>query len=223
MKKETGNAPSSKSKIKQSANRADYEQQSIYRVIDDAVIGIVAIVDNGSPIAIPMAIARIDNKLYLHGSRSSRLMKNIAAGNEVCINITHLDGIVVARSGMHCSANYRSVVIHGQGTDITEPEEHARLLYEITYKIIPGSEGDYRRHLTKELKATTLVAIPLSESACKIRAGGPIDDTEDLELPHWAGVIPITQVYGQPISSEDLSQGIKTPEYALNYKRPKSN
>ncbi|MGH1428832.1 MAG: pyridoxamine 5'-phosphate oxidase family protein [Arenicella sp.] len=218
---QTKPAPSARSQIKQSAKKAHYDQQSVYRVIDDAVIGTVAIIDNNAPIAIPMAIARIGDKLYLHGSRSSRLMKSIASGSQVCINITHLDGIVVARSGMHCSANYRSVVIHGQGEEITHPEEHARLLYEITYQIIPGSEGDYRPHLKKELKATTLIAIPLSESACKIRTGDPIDDPEDLNLPYWAGVIPVTQVYGEPIPSKDLSQEIETPDYALHYQRPK--
>lgn len=222
MKKQQVNPPSDRSKVKQGAKKASYNQQDIYEIIDDAIIGTVAIVDNGSPIAIPMAVARIDDKLYLHGSRSSRLMKAIAAGNEVCINITHLDGIVVARSGMHCSANYRSVVVHGKGEEVIEPDDHARLLYEITYKIIPGSEGDYREHLKKELKATTLVAVPLFESACKVRTGGPIDDKADLELPYWAGVIPVKRVYGQPVPSEDLSQKIKTPEYALNYQRPKN-
>lgn len=223
MRKEKVNAPSARSKIKQSAKRASYDQHSIYEIIDDAIIGTVAIVSDNSPIAVPMAIARIDNNIYLHGSRSSRLMKAIAAGDEACVTVTHLDGIVVARSGMHCSANYRCVVIHGKGEEITDPEEHARLLYELTYKIIPGSEGDYRPHLKKELKATTLVAIPLCESACKIRTGGPIDDKEDLNLPYWAGVIPIEQVYGPPIAAEDLPQEIATPDYALNYQRPTSN
>jgi nitroimidazol reductase NimA-like FMN-containing flavoprotein (pyridoxamine 5'-phosphate oxidase superfamily) len=212
-------APTLRSIIKQGAAKADYRQETVDSILDDAVMGVVAIATNNGPFAIPMAIARIGESLYLHGSHSSRLMKHLTAGNEVCVCITHLDGIVVARSGMHCSANYRSAVIHGNGIEITEPKQHAELLYQITHKIIPGSDGDYRKHLTKELKATALVAIPLAESACKTRVGGPIDDKEDLDLPYWAGVIPVTQVYGEPIPAGDLKPGIATPDYARHYKR----
>jgi nitroimidazol reductase NimA-like FMN-containing flavoprotein (pyridoxamine 5'-phosphate oxidase superfamily) len=213
------NAPTKRSVVKQGAAKADYSQETIYSIVDDAVMGVVAIATENGPLAIPMAIARIGDHVYLHGSRSSRLMKHLAAGNEVCICITHLDGIVVARSGMHCSANYRSVIIHGKGIEITDPEEHAEMLYQITHKIIPGADGDYRKHHSKELKATALVAIPLAESACKIRVGGPNDDKEDLGLPYWAGVIPVTQVYGEPVPSDDLRSGIATPAYALHHKR----
>ncbi|MFT7387696.1 MAG: nitroimidazol reductase NimA-like FMN-containing flavoprotein [Candidatus Endobugula sp.] len=219
MNKPNSNAPTQRSIIKQGAAKADYSQETIYSIVDDAVMGVVAIATENGPLALPMAIARIGDHVYLHGSRSSRLMKHLAAGNEVCICITHLDGIVVARSGMHCSANYRSVVVHGKGIEITAPEEHAEMLYQITHKIIPGSDGDYRKHLSKELKATALVAIPLAESACKIRVGGPNDDKEDLDLPYWAGVIPVTQVYGEPVPSGDLRSGIATPAYALHHKR----
>jgi nitroimidazol reductase NimA-like FMN-containing flavoprotein (pyridoxamine 5'-phosphate oxidase superfamily) len=219
MKKIKDQAPSKRTVVRQVAARANYEQERIYRIVDDAIIATIAIATDNGPIAIPMAIARIDDKVYLHGSRSSRLMKHLASGNEVCISITHLDGIVVARSGMHCSANYRSVVIHGKGQEITDPQEHAELLYQMTYRIIPGSEGDFRKHLTKELKATTLVAVSLSESVCKERAGGPNDDKDDLDLPYWAGVIPIKQVYGEPIPSDDLPEDIVTPDYAINYSR----
>ena len=219
MNQPNSNAPNQRSIIKQGAAKADYSQETIYSIVDDAVMGVVAIATESGPLAIPMAIARIGDHVYLHGSRSSRLMKHLAAGNEVCICITHLDGIVVARSGMHCSANYRSVIIHGKGIEITDPEEHAEMLYLITHKIIPGSDGDYRKHLSKELKATALVAIPLAESACKIRVGGPNDDKEDLDLPYWAGVIPVTQVYGEPVPAGDLRSGIATPGYALHHKR----
>ncbi|MGH1542039.1 MAG: pyridoxamine 5'-phosphate oxidase family protein [Arenicella sp.] len=219
MKTVKQQAPSQRTTVRQAATRADYDQQTVYRIVDDAIIATVAIANENGPFAMPMAIARIDDKVYLHGSRSSRLMKYLAGDNELCISITHLDGLVVARSGMHCSANYRSVIIHGRGVEVTDPDEHAELLYQMTYKIIPGSEGDFRKHLAKELKATTLVAIPLSESACKIRTGGPNDDKDDLGLPYWAGVIPIEQVYGEPIPSDDLPSGVVTPDYALNYKR----
>lgn len=219
MNKIIAQAPSKRATIRQAAKRSHYERKIIDPIIDQAIIATVAIAIDNEPFVLPMAIARIGDSVYLHGSRTSRLMKHLAAGNQVTVCITHLDGIVVARSGMHCSANYRSVVIHGRCKEINGPEK-ADLLYQVVYRIIPGSEDDYRDHLSKELKATSLIEIGLDESACKIRTGGPIDDKDDLKLPYWAGVIPIQQVYGEPIPSEDLSAGIETPDYALHYQRP---
>lgn len=212
-------APSPRATIRQSPKRSVYDRQTTYDIIDQAIIATVAISVDQIPFVLPMAIARIGNDVYLHGSRTSRLMKYMAAGNETSICVTHLDGLVVARSAMHCSANYRSVVIHGCGVEVNGPEK-AELLHQITTAIIPGSDGDYRDHLPKELKATSLIAFSLDESASKVRQGGPIDDKDDLGLPYWAGVIPITQQYGKPISSDDLSGDIKTPDYAQNYQRP---
>lgn len=222
MKKISEQAPSQRATIRQSAKRSCYDRKIIDSIIDQAIIATVAIAIDNDPFVLPMAIARIGDAIYLHGSRTSRLIKHLAAGNEATICITHVDGIVVARSGMHCSANYRSVVIHGRGNEIIGPQK-ADLLHQVVYRIIPGSEGDYRDHLPKELKATTLIKIELDESACKVRTGGPIDDKDDLKLPYWAGVIPVQQVYGDPIPSDDLAGGFETPDYALNYKRPESN
>ncbi len=212
-------APSQRATVHQSANRAIYDMDVIKKIVDQTVIATVSIAVDNEPFVLPMAIARIEDHVYLHGLKTSRLMKQLAGGAQVCICMTHLDGIIVARSGMHCSANYRSVVIHGQGRSI-EGKEKAKRLHEVVLRIIPGSEGDFREHLDKELKATTLIAIPLVESACKVRTGGPIDDEDDLSLPYWAGEIPITQTYGKPIASADLTEGIKTPEYATHYQRP---
>ncbi len=219
MKKIRGNTPSKRTTIRQSADRAVYELDTLKQIVDGALIATVSIAVDNEPFVVPMAIARIGEFVYLHGLKTSRLLKHIAAGAPVCICVAHVDGIIVARSGMHCSANYRSAVIHGQGTSV-EGEEKARLLLEVVYRLIPGSEGDYRDHLTKELKATTLIAIPLDESACKVRTGGPIDDDEDISLPFWAGEIPVRQVYGEPIPSADLPEGIETPVYATQYSRP---
>jgi len=219
MKKNQENAPSKRSTVRQSANRAVYDMDTIRNIIDQGIIATVSIAVDDEPFVMPMAIARIGEYVYLHGLKTSRLMKQLAAGAPVCICVTHLDGIIVARSGMHCSANYRSVVIHGRGAPI-EGVEKAQLLHQVVYRIIPGSEGDYRDHLDKELKATTLISIPLNESACKVREGGPIDDEEDLSLPYWAGEIPVRQVYGEPVPADNLPEGIQTPEYAQNYQRP---
>ncbi len=212
-------APSKRAIIKQAPKNAIYDRKTIYEIIDQAVIATVAISVDNMPFVLPMVIARIGDNIYLHGSRTSRLMKCLAAGCEACISIVHLDGIVVARSQMHCSANYRSVVIHGIG-EVVSDEEKPALLNQLTSKIIPGSDNDFRHHLPKELKATSLIVFPLNESACKIRTGGPNDDKEDINLPYWAGEIPIQQVYAEPIPSADLADNIETPDYALNYCRP---
>lgn len=219
MRTDTNPAPSKRSAIRQTPDRARYDTHTIYGIVDQSIIATVAISVDNEPFVLPMAIARIEDTIYLHGLKTSRLMKHLRTGAEVCICVTHLDGIVVARSGMHCSANYRSVVIHGCGTEITGTEK-AELLYQVVHRIIPGSEGDYREHLQKELKATSLFAIPLAESACKIRTGGPVDDEEDLTLPYWAGVIPVHSAYGKPVPSANLSEGIATPDYAIHYERP---
>ncbi len=217
--RKTREAPSQRATLKQAPKRAHYDKQTIHTVLDQAVIASVAVSIDNEPFVLPMAIARIDDAVYLHGSSTSRLMRHLAAGYALCLNVTHLDGIVVARSAMHCSANYRSLVVHGKG-QVVEGEDKARLLHQITTRIIPGSEGDYRDHLPKELKATTLIKVPLDEAACKIRSGGPIDDKADLELPYWAGVIPVQQVYGEPLASQDLHESIELPDYARHYQRP---
>jgi len=217
MARTRDHAPSQRATIHQAAARAHYDQDILYPLIDAAIIGTVAIVQDGQPIAIPMAIARLEDHIYLHGSRTSRLMQHLAAGHELCISLTHLDGLVVARSGMHCSANYRSAVVHGRGQVVEDEVEKAQRLHDIVEALIPGSRGDFREHLPKELKATTLIAVSLAEAACKIRTGEPNDDKDDLDLPYWAGVIPIERQYGEPIPAADLSTAVATPAYALHY------
>lgn len=209
-------APSARATVKQTAARANYEANTLYAIIDEALVGTVSIALEGQPFAMPMMVARIDDHIYLHGSRTSRIIKHLSAGNEVCIAFMLIDGIVVARSGMNCSANYRSAVVHGKGVAL-EGAEKAELLHQITYTLIPGSKGDYREHLPEELKATSLIRIPLTEAACKVRTGGPKDDKDDISLPHWAGVIPLTHSYGEPIPAADLPAGIATPDYALKF------
>lgn len=209
-------APSARATVKQSAARANYETDTLYAIIDAALVGTVSIAMDGQAFAIPMMVVRIDDHIYLHGSRTSRIIKHLRAGHEVCVAFTLIDGIVVARSGMNCSVNYRSAVVHGKGEEL-DGAEKAELLYQITYKIIPGSQGDYREHLPEELKATSLIRIPLDEAACKVRTGGPNDDKDDINLPYWAGTIPLTQVYGEPIPADNLPAGLPTPDYALNF------
>ncbi|MDC0948821.1 pyridoxamine 5'-phosphate oxidase family protein [Gammaproteobacteria bacterium] len=213
------NSPSKRVTVRQSAERADYDRDSIYAVIDDAIVATIAIADDDGPIVIPMVIGRIDDAIYLHGSRTSRIMRYLAAGHPVSVCVHHLDGLVVARSTMHCSANYRSAVIHGR-CELVDETEKVDLLDALSESIFPGSSHDFRDHLPKELKATALVRLSLAEAAAKIRCGGPNDDEEDLELPYWAGVIPIRRVFDAPIDADDLPSGINAPDYARHYRRP---
>lgn len=194
--------------MRQSANRAVYEREALYQVLDAANIGHVAFTHEGWPQSIPTAIARIDEHLYLHGSRSSRLYKVLASGEQVCVSVCLVDALIKARSAFHCSMNYRSAVIFGRGEPVGG-DEKTSLLDRFTEHLIPGTTNDYRPHLAKELKATELVRLPLNESSAKIRIGDPIDDEEDLELPHWAGIIPLKTIAGTPVASANLPTSIK--------------
>lgn len=217
MSRTRDQAPSARTVVKQTSKRAHYDTDTLYQIIDEAKAGVVSVAIDNEPFAMPMMVARLGHAIYLHGSRTSRLIKHLSAGNPVCVAFMILDGIVVARSGMNCSANYRSALVHGVGR-VIEGEEKAKLLMDITYAIIPNSEGDYREIHDNELKATSLIEIPLDEAACKVRTGGPNDDKEDVNLPYWAGVIPLQHTYGTPIPSADLPESITTiPAYALNF------
>ena len=202
-----------KRRVRQSANRAMYERQALYAVLDACPIGHVSFVHENWPQSVPTAIARIEDHLYLHGHPKSRLYQALSNGERVCVSACRVDGLVKARSAFHCSMNYRSAVVFGQGMLVADDEKPA-LLDLFTDRLIPGSLDDFRPYLDKELKGTALVRIPLTEFSVKIRTGDPIDD-EDIDLPHWAGVIPIDAAYGVPIPSANLRDGIEVPRQLL--------
>lgn len=206
-------AKGDKRRVRQSANRAAYEQSSLYRVLDAASIGHVSFVHEGWPQSIPTAIARIDKHLYLHGSRSSRLYMALAAGERACVSVCLVDGLVKARSAFHCSMNYRSAVVFGCG-EVVVGDEKISLLDSFTEQLIPGTANDYRPMLPKEIKATELIRIPLDQASAKIRTGDPIDDDEDMALDHWAGIIPLITTAGDPIGSANLPASV-TPKDEL--------
>ena len=211
MNTQADQAPSQRTRVRQSSKRAVYEKQALYEVLDASSIGHVAFMYGGVPHSIPTAIARIEDGLWLHGSRSSRMFKVLAAGDAVSISTCLVDGLVKARSAMHCSMNYRSAVVFGKGEAVTGDAKE-QILNLFTEKLIPGSKGEFRPHLAKELKATELIRIPLDEASCKVRTGGPIDDEEDISLAYWAGVIPLECVAGTPIPESDLPASVDVPE-----------
>ncbi|MCC9620172.1 pyridoxamine 5'-phosphate oxidase family protein [Thalassospira sp. MA62] len=202
-------------KVVRGANRASYDRKMVHDIIDDALICHVSTIFNGRPAMIPTAHWRVDERIYIHGSSKNRILAAIANGAAACLCITHLDGLVMARSAFHHSANYRSVVIYGNGTLVQGDDakmEHSRLFTE---KLEPGRWDHIRKPNAQELKATMFLGFDLCEVSAKVRGGDPVDDEDDYGLPVWAGVLPCQNVWGAPIDATRLS-----PELAGTGKQP---
>lgn len=211
-----------RSKIKRLAERGHYDTASVYAVLDAGLIAHIGIAPEGQPVVIPVMYGRKDDEVYFHGAKASRLLKYVQTGAPVCITVTLLDGLVLARSLFEHSMNYRSVVAYGAGRLVDDPAEKLAALAVISDNMLPGRWEDARRPTAKELNATTVVAVRIEEASAKIRTGGAHDFEEDLSLPVWAGVVPIREVYGKPENNEDLDPGITVPAYlntALNKKK----
>jgi nitroimidazol reductase NimA-like FMN-containing flavoprotein (pyridoxamine 5'-phosphate oxidase superfamily) len=203
-------SPSSRTRVRRSANRADYDVTTLYAIIDAAWLCHVAFHDGASTHCIPTASWRDEGYLYIHGSNGSRMMKRLLDGCEACVTITHLDGLVLARSAFNHSMNYRSAVIYGRFEAVAEEGKRAAM-EAFMEKILPGRQADVRPGNEQEYAATTVLRIALSEAACKVRTGGPKDDEADLAWPAWAGVLPLAQVRTAPIADERNS--VPTPGY----------
>ena len=192
-------------------NRAAYDHETVHAIIDAALVGHVGFIVDNRPMVIPMLHARIGETLYLHGAKATRLVKTLAGGVPACFEVTHIDGIVVGRSGFHSSMNYRSVVAHGTARQITDPDEHANALEAITDHVIPGRWAEVRPMLNKEVKATGVIAFDIESAAAKIRAGDPIDEDSDYDTPVWGGVVPVSTVFGMPYGDARLLPGVEMP------------
>lgn len=193
--------------------RAEYDRAALHEILDRALTCHVAFVADGQPYAMPTIHARHVDTLYLHGSNGSRMLRIAAAGEPLCVTATIVDGIVLARSVFHHSLNYRSAVVLGSGRRVTDKDEKRAALEWVVEHIMPGRSGDARGPTAKELRATTVVAIPLEEASAKVRTGPPIDDHEDLSLPVWAGVLPFAREPGAPVPAPDLADEVPVPEY----------
>ncbi|MCP5050363.1 MAG: pyridoxamine 5'-phosphate oxidase family protein [bacterium] len=209
-----------RTKVKRIPSRGNYDKKTIYQILDEALICHVGIVEDGQPLVIPTIHARVGDELILHGALASRLLKYISGGGSVCITVTHLDGLVLARSTFHHSMNYRSVVVLGKGREVTDPEEKWNVLHALVDHIVPGRWEEARQPNEKEMKATKVVAIPIEEASAKIRKGPAGDEEEDYELPVWAGVLPLPLTPGAPEPDSRLKEGVELPDYVANYKRP---
>lgn len=208
-----------RTKLKRLPKRGAYDPETIYSILDEAFICHIGFSVDGQPFVIPTSYGRNGNVLYVHGSAASRMMREMAKEIDVCITVTLLDGLVLARSAFHHSINYRSVVIFGKAELIEDEAEKAEALRLFTEHIIPGRWEDARPPNSKELKGTTVLKLEINEASAKIRTGPPIDDEEDMGLDCWAGVLPLKIESAGPIDDPLLKAGIEKPGYLSNYSR----
>jgi nitroimidazol reductase NimA-like FMN-containing flavoprotein (pyridoxamine 5'-phosphate oxidase superfamily) len=205
--------------LKRLPKRGHYDRETIFGILDEGFICHVGFVVDEQPFVIPTGYARVDDKLYIHGSQASRMLRTVAGGVNVCVTVTIIDGLVLARSAFHHSMNYRSVVVFGRASIVEDHSEKLAALLAFSEHIVKGRWNDVREPSEQELRATTVLSLPLEEASAKIRVGPPLDDEEDYKLPIWAGVIPLQLVAGEPIKDPRLSEELEVPEYAKRYER----
>ena len=210
-------------RIRRIKENAVYDRQSIYRILDEGLVCHVGFVDDGQPVVIPMLYARRDDSLLLHGAVASRLQKVLAAGARICVTITLLDGLVLARSAFNHSVNYRSVVAFGVAEKIKGPQAKRAALDRLVDKLVPGRRADIRDNTRQELAATSILEFPLDEIVAKVRTGPPDDFDKDMKLPIWAGVLPVTQQFGEPVPDPALVGDSTVPDYIRKYRRSGGN
>lgn len=208
-----------RTQLKRLPKRGHFERETINAILDEAFICHVGFVVDGQPYVIPTGFGRVENDLYIHGSSASRMLRELSKGIDVCVTVTLIDGLVVARSAFHHSVNYRSVVVLGKAELVTDASEKNKALEVITNHFVPGRWDDCRLPNELELKATSVLKLAINEASAKIRTGDPIDDDEDYSLPYWAGVLPLKLTPGKPLNDAKLSPGVDPPTYITNYKR----
>lgn len=193
-------APTSRTTVRRLPKRGAYDKATVYSILDEGFLCHVGFVAEGQPFVIPTAYARCDDTLYVHGSAASRMIKTTTASSlDICVTVTLLDGLVLARSAFHHSMNYRSVVVLGRARLVTEDEEKLAALHAFTNHVVPGRWEETRTPTAQELKATSVLALPIEEASAKIRTGPPIDDEEDYAISVWAGVVPLHTALGAPL------------------------
>jgi uncharacterized protein len=212
--------PTARTRVVRESERGVYDRETVYHILDQGFICHVGFaVDDGQPFVIPTSYGRKDASLYIHGSAASRMLRQMKEGVAVCVTVTLLDGLVLARSVFNHSMNYRSVVVLGKATLVEDPEEKLTALRVLSEHIVPGRWDDARQPNERELKATSVLRVPIEEFSAKVRTGPPIDDAEDYAFPTWAGVVPLEMKVGEPIDDPNLDPKREVPKYARNYLR----
>jgi hypothetical protein len=205
--------PTPRTRVRRAPKRATYDRAAVEAILDEGLICHLAFVHDGHPFCIPTLHARVGDVVYVHGSAASRMVRSLEGGAPACLTVTLVDGLVLARSAFHHSMNYRSAVVVGSLHDVTDPAERERALEAFTEHLLPGRWAEVRPPNRKELKATSVLAMPLDEASAKVRTGPPVDDDEDYALPVWAGVVPLGTAPGVPIPDPRLTPGTPLPDH----------
>ena len=211
-------AVTERTRVKRIHERGHYDRETVHAILDAGMICHMGFAVDGKPFVVPTGYWREDDTVYVHGSSASRTLRSLKGGIEVCIAVTHVDGLVLARSGFHHSINYRSVMIFGTAELIEDADEKLAALKAFMDRVTPGRWDEVRPPDAQEFKATMVLRVPLVEVSAKVRTGPPIDDDEDYALPCWAGVVPLGTATGQPIPDPKLADGVPVPDYATNFK-----
>jgi nitroimidazol reductase NimA-like FMN-containing flavoprotein (pyridoxamine 5'-phosphate oxidase superfamily) len=201
--------------LRRKRERGSHERAVVESILDEGLVANVGFVSDGRPVVLPMAYARLGQVLYLHGASANHLLRSIS-GAAVCVTVTLVDALVLARSAFHHSMNYRSAVLFGTAATVTDNDEKSRALDALVEHMVPGRTRDARPPTPSELRATLVVRLPIDEGSAKIRTGPPIDDDEDLDLDVWAGVIPLQIVAGAPVPDRTRAPGVTRPDYVAN-------
>jgi nitroimidazol reductase NimA-like FMN-containing flavoprotein (pyridoxamine 5'-phosphate oxidase superfamily) len=212
-------SPTARTRVVREPHRGVYDRGAAYEILDEGFICHVGFVADGQPFVIPTAYGRSGDNLYLHGSAASRMLRNLDRGVSVCVTVTLLEGLVLARSIFNHSMNYRSVVVLGTAVAVQDAKEKLEALKSLSEHILPGRWAESRQPNEKELKATLVMRLPIEEFSAKVRQGPPIDDEEDYSFPTWAGVIPLEMIPGPPINDPRLDPKTPIPAYARAYSR----
>jgi len=213
--------PTERTTIKRLPARGAYDRAVVHQILDEGLICHLGFVVDGQPFVIPTIYVRVGEQLYVHGSPASRMLCTLEQGVPACVTVTHVDGLVLARSAFHHSMNYRSVVVLGTATVVNDAEKKFEVLHSLADHLIRGRWQEIRHPSPLELRKTLVLAIPLEEASAKIRVGPPLDEEEDYELSVWAGVLPFKVTAFEPVPDARLSSEIAVPRYASEYAGPK--
>ncbi len=212
-------SPTPRTAVRRLPKRGVYDRAAVFAILDEALVCHVGFARDGQPFVIPTIFTRVEDRLYVHGSAASRMLDALAEGIDACVTVTLVDGLVLARSAFHHSMNYRSVVVLGRARLVIDPEEKRAALEAIVEHVVPGRSREVRAPSERELLATSVLRLDLVEVSAKIRTGPPVDDPEDMDLPCWAGEIPLRLVAQAPVADPQLGAGVEAPPIARNYRR----
>ncbi len=210
-------AKSALNTVKRGAKNAKYDQDTIFKILDAGFIGYISYNYEGTAMCMPMAYARKNDKIYLHGSQKNRMLRSLLENEKVSMTVMHLDGLILARSGLHHSVSYRSVTVFGKLREIVQPDNKVMALKQVIDQMITGRWDELRPILKKEIDATLVVELTIEQAAAKIRNQEVNDERKDIDLPIWAGVIPVKQVSLQPVTDPSVDPSIEVPDHVKTY------